>query len=151
MEHSAAVGGSSFQRLESKLNGVMELMAAGIKLSVVSYPSLLWSLYSMNRLSRSCLQTVREKMSWCSEYCETGACLARIYQDVSLIRNNYLRIMQDLVPRLPLPSLLKKRLADSLDDWDDLAEDCYIGMDKEVRSLLSEIANAVRNHSYASV
>lgn len=142
---------NNLQRLERRLNHVTELMGPGLKLGLVSYPVLLWSLYVMCRLSRQCLTMVRQSMSWCGEHCATGGCLAGIYNDVSFIRDSYLRIVQELIPQLPLPGIIKRKLTDNLDDWDDLAEDCYIGMDENVRSLIGQVGDALRNHSYASV
>jgi len=91
------------------------------------------------RASRRAIATMREALSLCAEVCEAGHCMAAAGRRATIIRDNYARIVA-AIEELPVPAFLKRRVEQSLTEWDDLVEDCAIGSDPEIRAALTDIA-----------
>lgn len=100
-----------------------------------------WALvvFKGERMSSKALDILRSNVVICGEACDSGKCLASVYKTASSIRNNYTHIVANMEP-LPIPRFVKRRVAASLAEWDDLAEDCAIGSDPEIRTALFDIA-----------
>lgn len=100
-----------------------------------------WALvvFKGERLSRKALDALRSNIVACTAACDSGKCLAGFYKTASTVRDNYLSIVANMEP-LPIPRFVKRRVAESLAEWDDLAEDCAIGGDPEIRAALNDIA-----------
>lgn len=92
------------------------------------------------RASKKMIAVVRAAMTMCQHSCVGGNCLAGYAPEITSIRDNYLGIAEQL-ERLPFAFMFRKQVAESLAEWDDLAEDCAIGGDAEIRQALSEIAD----------
>lgn len=111
-------------------------------LTPFDYPRLLMAHYRLQRNGNQALKDVRSMMRLCNELCESGACMAKLYEQVAQIRDGYLLILER-VNNVPLLRFLKRTIKDSVAEWDDLAEDCLIASDSEFRLLVHRIAEAV--------
>lgn len=113
---------------------------AGLMVSII--PQSIFRLVMHHFQSRKTLKIVREATAICAEACDHADCLKGIYKNVSLIRDNYLKIF-NLASRLPIISILRPWIEADLENWEDLAEDCQIGSDKDFRRLVCQVAEKI--------
>lgn len=94
--------------------------------------------------SRKLIKATRNFMALCSAACDTGDCLGPMHEKYKGLRDQCARYisMLESFPSylLKWPALRLHRII--MGDWDDLAEDCLIGSDIEIRTLINKIANA---------
>lgn len=109
---------------------------------LATFPVFAFRLLEHRRQSRKTLEIIRAALELCNMNCNRPSCLEAIYEDVRIVRDNYIRML-DTVSETPVLSYLKSWIEDSLDDWDDLAEDCVIASDDEFRGLVMQIAEKV--------
>lgn len=76
----------------------------------------------------------------CQSSCAMGSCLASYAPEIKKIRDNHIQIAATL-QHLPLAFLFRNMVTESLAEWDDLAEDCAIGGDSDIRKAIAKIAN----------
>jgi len=92
------------------------------------------------RIEQQALAITRDVFDTCSYVCDTGACAGNLYTVVKSTRDNLMRLDEKLTG-LPFPFTLYRSWVDkSLTEWDDLAEDCLISSDKDIRAELNRIA-----------
>ena len=92
------------------------------------------------REGRSIIFACRQALAMCQNSCAMGSCLASYAPEIKEIRDNHIQIA-DTLQRLPLSFLFRKMVAESLAEWDDLADDCAIGGDSDIRKAIAEIAD----------
>jgi hypothetical protein len=101
---------------------------------------LAWALFEADRTNRAAIAAVRAAMAICSKACADGACMAETYKTAATTRDLYV-LLQAGCERLPLPWFVRRRINEAVDDWDDLAEDCALNADPDIRSALNAIAS----------
>jgi hypothetical protein len=89
-------------------------------------------------INRKMMNELRKNFEKCQENCE-GHCQAKVYEYSKNICSA-LRTLQDLTSKTFIFKHLKHFIDQSIDDWDDLVEDSYIGSDKEFRELIGKLA-----------
>lgn len=102
------------------------------------YRHHIWLIWKSKRL----LKLTRLRMSLCSELCENAACLEKLYPMIVTLRDNFLKMHATSLKYKTLAPL-RGSLSKAIDEWDDLAEDCAISSDPEIRRLMFKIANAL--------
>jgi hypothetical protein len=100
------------------------------------------NLLLMEHRGNKAISLARAMFEACAHACETAPCVKGIHETARTVRDNYL-LLAKMVPRLPVLSLLKGRVSRSLDEWDNLVEDCAIASDREFRNLIPDIAGRV--------
>ncbi|MBT3185682.1 MAG: hypothetical protein HN342_14280 [Nitrospina sp.] len=102
------------------------------------------SVFLAHRCSTRALKKTRNMMGLCGVFCENGRCMATAYENAKKARDGFLRIVTK-VEKIPYRSkaLAVTIVKYNLTEWDDLAEDCLIASDPEIRALASSIAATV--------
>lgn len=113
---------------------------------IVQWLRMLIFVIRHERESRRAIRGIRMALSLCRAECALVECIDRIYPEVFLIRDNYHTLM-DLCSRHLTFWPFKIMMEQSWADWDDLAEDCAIMGDGEIRDALSTIGAALREHA----
>ena len=80
-------------------------------------------------------------MTLCDTICSHGNCMKVLYNDVSDVRNSYLKMLGLYKQNFPFARFFINSTQKNLDVWDDLAEDCLIASDLEIRGLINQIAD----------
>lgn len=85
----------------------------------------------------------RELMGLCNTMCEDGKCMDSLYKSVKKTRDMYMQVIP-MLEEIPyrMKNLVLEMYRHSLNEWDDLAEDCLLSSDTEIRSLVNSIAAA---------
>jgi len=86
----------------------------------------------------------REFMGLCNTMCEDGKCMDSLYKSVKKTRDMYMQVIP-ILEEIPyrMKTLVLEMYRHSLDEWDNLAEDCLLASDPEIRSLVGKIAAAI--------
>ena len=86
----------------------------------------------------------RGLMHLCNTMCENGKCMGSLYKSVKKTRDRYMQVIP-MLEKIPYrtKNLILKMYRHSLNEWDNLAEDCLLASDPEIRSLVGRIAAAV--------
>jgi hypothetical protein len=93
-----------------------------------------------SRESRRTMDILRTAHAACADSCPECSCVESIYNNVRTVRDKVISTAKDIYA-LPLPSFMKRQLADSVAEWDDLAEDCAIVSDPDIRTSIAAIAS----------
>ena len=109
--------------------------------SFLLVPSIYCRTYSLVMLHRGAMRDMRKALEECSESC-ASQCQAEIYEYAKSVRDSLDRMLK-LMPENHLFSHLRYLIERCLDDWDDVAEDAYVGQDKEFRDLVNNLAAKV--------
>jgi hypothetical protein len=102
------------------------------------YRHHIWLIWKSRRL----IKIMRMIMSICSELCENAACLEKFYPMIQTLRDNFVKMHTTSLKYKTLAPL-RWSLKKTVDEWDDLAEDCAISLDPEIRRLMFKIADAL--------
>lgn len=86
------------------------------------------------------ITAMRSAFALCSATCADGGCLTSVSEQAKSIGDNFI-VIADTVDTMLVPGFVKRHIRETLNDWDDLAEDCVIGGDPEIRKGLHEIAS----------
>jgi len=139
---TAATLGSEHRELAENLLGLSELLTSKAKFHVAAF-KLPFLILRSARLEKKEITAVREMFAICAANCESGTCAANMYKPISETRDKLIMISGELA-KLPYPfSLYRRPLENSLHEWDDLAEDCLVASDKDIRSAINAIASLV--------
>ena len=94
------------------------------------------------RLSRKALDVMRTSLAICGQACESGVCMHEAYKRVKKIRDQY-QLISCVMTDQSFPIFLRRQVNTSLAEWDDLAEDCLVGGDTDIRKALNDIATRI--------
>ncbi len=124
-------------RFGSQLEVLAEQLGGG---TALGFAQIAFSLKVLlhERESRKAVEMARTAASLCSNMCPSAECLVRMGELARAIRDNYVKILS----LLPWPmTILRGVIEGSLYAWDDLAEDCAVGSDPEIRETILKIAD----------
>ena len=93
-------------------------------------------------ISQRALKKVRLFMESCDRECDTTECLFAIRGETQIVQGNY-RKMADKLEGLPNASRFVKGLRELEDEWGEIALDCDIAADPDIRASIRAIAAAL--------
>jgi hypothetical protein len=103
---------------------------------------LYWRLFDLLNEHWKALKYVRFALDQCHGGCDKPAsCLYNVYEKVSRIRDGLIETTNGTRGSLFFPSFVINILEEALCEWDELAEECAVSSDQEIRDLLGEIAD----------
>lgn len=137
MEHAHAQHNmlKDFSTSQQQLLDHLRLLQSGM----AWWPKLCWMLYRSDRRNRKIVAKVRQEMNACDGTCQDGNCLAELYDQVAAMRDINV-VIEEFSAELDIPGFIRNRLAETTDEWDELAEDCLVGSDPDIRATLNAIA-----------
>ncbi|MEN8134140.1 MAG: hypothetical protein ABFS18_01210 [Thermodesulfobacteriota bacterium] len=87
------------------------------------------------------MHATRQLWEECEQFCENGACATNTFERTKDIREAYGSIINRLKQSGILSDFWVQMLADSMSEWDELVEDCYIAGDQKIREDIKNIAD----------
>jgi hypothetical protein len=133
-------------RLDYDLSGIMSALSLSPQGGVRTIKRdfvMFWKTAKSLRISAKAIKKIRDMASTCNEVCESGKCMEALYESVKRTRD----LSVELVQTLEKTDYIWKRIIlrmwrNSLDEWDNLAEDCLLASDYEIRDLIGKIATS---------
>ncbi len=121
--------------LESDAKGIVGVLRLNLVATAVAFKIYL----SSKRITRK----IRDSMALCEEACDTGNCLKTFYRHTKDVMDLCIKSvsMLEASPYLwkwPILRLYRR----TLESWGEIAEDCLIGSDIEIKNLINRIADA---------
>lgn len=99
-----------------------------------------WEVIMLNRESKKTIALMRAMMNECAETCPEAGCMTKRYERSAFIREELRKIHSQLVAK-SVPKVTLHIFENMLSEWDDLAEDCAISSDPEIRELITSISS----------
>ncbi len=95
------------------------------------------------RKSRKVLAIMRSRFEACGSECpDIPPCAAKLYGQAKVIRDNLAAVLE-LAKDVVILAPFRKKIRESLEEWDEFATDCATVSDPEIRELLVKIANVI--------
>lgn len=113
---------------------------------VLSWLGMLFLLIRHEPESRRAARTIRSMLNLCHEDCQGVSCALRFCPAIFTIRDNYRKLIAVGSSHLtfwPFRAIMRK----SLEEWDDLAEDCSLITNPEIHTALARIDCHLKRHS----
>ncbi|CAN2039012.1 conserved hypothetical protein [Candidatus Magnetomoraceae bacterium gMMP-15] len=126
-------------RFSNELEQTIHQITNKNRFFLLTMPGLLFRFFQHRMQSHKTLFAIRTALEFCNTSCKDASCLDNIYEDAKAIRDKYYEIFKQTSGQ-SIFFLFNMMIKDTLSDWDDLVEDCVIGSDKEIRSMISDIA-----------
>lgn len=122
---------------------MLELRQRGAILMVKFHLKMIGGSLFAFRSTRNIIKEMRSLMFECGKESDGDKYLTSIYENAKKLRNEYIKIVSAIesskrIWKWPLLQMCRH----GLDELDDLAEDCLLASDPEIRSLINEIAVA---------
>ncbi len=93
-------------------------------------------------LQKKYLSLVRRQMAECATACDSLTCVKIACADLSRLREGYAQLIE-ISGKLPHLAPLRRDLINTLEELDELADDCAVSLDPEIRDMLCRFADAV--------
>lgn len=98
-----------------------------------------WDLFRLQYKSKRAIRLTREMMQECDVHCPEASCMEKRYERSAFVRDQLL-IMNERLVKKGFPKSITNPFEEMLDDWDELATDCALSADSEIRELFSSIS-----------
>ena len=125
------------QRLDLA-SDVFNLLRQGGRLYLINLPLALYEFHRACKISRRLIRNIRSAMAF-----EDPGHLREHSEFFRGIRDRYVRMSDQISDSGLLSPCFKNGTEEMSDEWDELAEDCLIGSDREIRDLIEQIAENV--------
>lgn len=128
-------GWEEFSHRLDLTSDVFNLLKQGSRLYLINLPLALYEFRRACKISRGLIKNIRfaaafEDPEQLKEHCEV----------FKKIRDRYIRISEQISDSRLLSFFFKNGTEEMSDQWDELAEDCGIGSDEEIRDMIKQIA-----------
>jgi hypothetical protein len=127
-------GWEEFSHRLDLTSDVFNLLRQGSRLYLINLPLALYEFHRACKISRGLIKNIRSAAAF-----EEPDQLKEHYEVFKKIRDRYIRISEQISDSRLLSFFFKNGTEEMSDEWDELAEDCRIGSDEEIRNLLEEI------------
>ncbi len=117
---------------------IFNILKRGSGLYLINLPIALYEIHKACRMSHRLVENIRSAVSsYSSDH------IRECYDSIKEIRDKYISISDRISDSKLLSFCFMDRVENMLDEWDELAEDCYIASDNEIKELIEKIAEHV--------
>lgn len=110
------------------------------KAMYLSAARIFFRTFRLYQVANRSIRTTRKALAACDKQCENCDCMKEIYEPVKNVRDAYGELLKLFQTSRLSYNFSQAIIEKVLVDWDDLAEDCLVSSDPEIRASIHRIA-----------